>query len=395
MQLERLWLHNFRSYENLELELPAGLTAIVANNGIGKTNLVEAAAYLATLKSFRGADSATMIKVGAPSAVVRGEAISRSRKLLIEAELMRRGKSRVQVNRQRLARFSELGSVVQVTVFTPDDLAIVKGSPGLRRDFFDDAVVAMWPRQHETRRNLNQLLRQRNAFLRSVGGKLSSDDAVMLDIWDDRLGAVSEALGAARISLLAELEPLVQDAYWQLSDHKNPLSKNGCADGAGNSGGEAGGGSGNSGGTGVGGKDNRVRIRYEPAWFHTGISEVLKESRVDDVRRQTTLYGPHRDDFIIELNGITSRTYASQGEQRTLALALRLALHRLLTKVHNQTPLLILDDVFSELDPNRSQALFQALPKGQILLTSAVDLPAGIKPDLLLHAQLGSVEKAL
>lgn len=367
VKLERLWLQDFRSYKNLELELPPGLTAIVANNGIGKTNLVEACAYLATLRSFRSADNSTMIHIDAQSAVIRGEAESRGRQLLIEAQLVRRGRAKVQVNRQRLIRYADLGSVVQVSVFTPDDLAIIKGSPSLRRDFFDDAVISMWPRHYEIRKNLNQILRQRNAFLRQRAGRLDRDATVMLDIWDERFSAVSEVFGAARLSLLAELEPLVQDAYLQLS--RGSKTENST-------------------------KDNRVEIKYEPDWFHNGIHQSLIESRQQDLRRATTLQGPHRDDFIIELNSVNSRTHASQGEQRTLALSLRLAVHQLLTKVHQQAPLLILDDVFSELDALRSESLFSALPPGQTIMTSAVELPDGIEPDLLLNAEFGKVYAA-
>lgn len=357
MELNRIWLQDFRSYEELDLELPSGLTAIVANNGIGKTNLVEACAYLATLGSFRGADNATMVQVGKDRAFVRGEVISRGRNLLIETEIARRGKSRVQVNRQRLVRAADLAAVVRVSVFTPEDLAIIKGSPGLRRDFVDDGVVSLWPRQFDNRRQLRDVLRQRNAFLRQIGGRLDNEKAVMLDIWDERLSICAESLGAARLALLAELEPLVKDAYFELA----------------------------------GGVDADVKLIYEPVWFEAGLSEVLAAGRDEDVRRGTTLNGPHRDDILVQLNGVTSRTHASQGEQRCLALALRLSLHRLLTERHKQAPLLILDDVFSELDTTRSAALFQALPEGQILLTSAIDLPEGIEPDLLLGAETGKV----
>lgn len=356
MRLRELWLQNFRSYSELELTLPDGLTCIVGENGIGKTNVLEAIGYLVHLKSFRGADNASMVAIGADRAVVRGQGSSKGRELLIETELPRTGRARVQVNRQRLQRSSDLGAAARISIFAPDDLATIKGSPGLRRDFLDDAVVALWPRQDDTRRTLAQVLRQRNALLRQSRGRLDSDGAMMLDIWDERLAAAGEALGAARASLIQDLTPFVQDAYQRLAQ-----------------------------------RDDVVAVRYEPAWFGDGLEVALRHTRNDDVRRGTSLVGPHRDDVMIMLNQAPSRSHASQGEQRTLALALRLGVHMLLTKRHGEPPLLLLDDVFSELDQFRTAALFAALPQGQAVLTTAVALPADAEPALVLEATPGSV----
>lgn len=354
MRLRQLWLTHFRSYPSLELALPDGLTCVIGENGIGKTNLLEAIGYLIHLKSFRGADNSAMVALGEPRAIVRGEGASKGRELLVEAEIPRTGRGRVQVNRQRLQRAADLGAAARVSVFAPDDLATIKGSPGLRRDFVDDAVVALWPRQEETRRALAQILRQRNALLRQRGGRLDADAALMLDVWDERLAASGEALGAARTSLIGDLRPFVHDAYRQLSQ-----------------------------------RDDVVELFYEPAWFADGLEAALARSRSEDLRRGTSLVGPHRDDIQVHLNGAPSRTHASQGEQRTLALALRLGVHLLLTDRHGESPLLLLDDVFSELDRFRTAALFEALPPGQALLTTAVSLPEGASPALVLEASPG------
>ncbi|MCL4114101.1 UNVERIFIED_CONTAM: hypothetical protein GTU68_023282, partial [Idotea baltica] len=354
--LRQLWLNSFRSYGELELELPDGLTCVIGENGIGKTNLLEAIGYLVHLKSFRGADNATMVAIGSDRAIVRGEGSSKGRELLVEAEIPRSGRGRVQVNRQRLQRSSDLGAAARISVFAPDDLATIKGSPGLRRDFLDDSVVALWPRQDDTRRTLVQVLRQRNALLRQRGGRLDADGAMMLDIWDERLAAAGEAMGAARRSLVNDLSPYVDQAYKQLSQ-----------------------------------RDDFVSLHYEPAWFSEGLETALKLTRNDDLRRGTSLVGPHRDDVVVMLNGAPSRTHASQGEQRTLALALRLGVHLLLTQRHGEPPLLLLDDVFSELDRFRTAALFEALPVGQALLTTAVSLPEGADPSLVLEATPGTL----
>lgn len=356
MRLRQLWLEDFRSYPTLELELPDGLTCVIGENGIGKTNVLEAIAYLVHLKSFRGADAGTMVALEKPRAIVRGQGASKGRELLIEVEMPRSGRARVQVNRQRLQRSADLGAAARVSVFAPDDLATIKGSPGLRRDFMDDAVVALSPRQDEVRRNLVQILRQRNALLKQSRGRLDADAALMLDVWDERFAAAGEALGAARTSLVTELSPYVAQAYTSLSK-----------------------------------RDDVVTLTYSPAWFAEGLDAALKGTRADDLRRGTSLVGPHRDDLVVWLNGAPSRTHASQGEQRTLALSMRLGVHLLLTERYGEPPLLLLDDVFSELDRFRTAALFDALPIGQALLTTAAILPDGVSPELILEASPGTL----
>lgn len=358
MRLHRLWLQQFRSYASLELELPPGLTCIVGQNGIGKTNVLEAMGYLIRLNSFRGADNPTMVAATADSAVVRGEGESKGRSLLIEAEIRRTGRGRVQVNRQKLARTADLAASARVSVFAPDDLAVIKSSPGLRRDFLDASVIALWPRQYDVCRNMAQILRQRSALLRQRGGRFDADALVMLDIWDERFAAVGEAVGSARSSFVQDLEPFVNAAYKQLSR-----------------------------------RDDEVVLEYQPAWFDEGLESALAASRKDDMRRGTTLVGPHRDELVIRLNDMPSRTHASQGEQRTLALSLRLGTHLLLTDRHSEPPLLLLDDVFSELDRSRTSALFDALPAGQAVLTTAVPLPEGVEPQMVYRARPGVLEQ--
>lgn len=356
MRLRQLWLRDFRSYGELELSFPDGLTCIIGENGIGKTNLLEAVGYLVHLKSFRGAEPAAMVKIGADRAVVRAEATSKGRELLIEAEMPRTGRARVQVNRQRLQRSADLAAAARISVFAPDDLATIKGSPGLRREFLDDSAVALSPRHDEARRALVQILRQRNALLRQRGGRLDAEGVMMLDVWDERLAAAGEAIGAARLSLVKDLSPYVDSAYKQLSQ-----------------------------------REDRVELRYSPVWFDEGLEAALAKTRTDDLRRGTSLVGPHRDDMVVMLNDAPSRTHASQGEQRTLALALRLGVHLLLTERHGESPLLLLDDVFSELDRFRTSALFSALPPGQALLTTAVTLPEDADPACVLEATPGTV----
>jgi DNA replication and repair protein RecF len=355
--VRQLWLTDFRGYEAADLALGEGLTAVLGDNGQGKTNLVEALAYLATLESFRGAPPEALIRAGADTAVVRAEIThADGRALLVETELVRSGRNRVLVNKQRLARARDLLGVLRVTVFSPDDLALVKGGPAERRRYVDDLLVALHPRHDKVRSDLERILRQRGTLLKQAGGRLTEDIAFTLDVWDAKLVETGEALGAARRELVGALAPLVVEAYRNVAPAVAGVS-----------------------------------MVYDPPWRGQGLAAALSAARVDDVRRQVTSVGPHRDDIELVLNGLPARTQASQGEQRSLALALRLAGHRLVTARVGETPLLLLDDVFSELDPARSAALLGHLPEGQVLLTSAGELPPAASPARVLRISAGKV----
>lgn len=356
MWLQRLWLTDYRSYAQAELELPAGLTAVVGANGAGKTNLLEAMAYLATMASFRGAPLDSLVRAGAQRAVVRAEVDAAGRALLIEAEIGGRGGNRVQINRQRLERSRDLLGALRVSVFSPDDMELVKGGPSVRRRFLDEAVVADQPRLDQLRLDVERILRQRGALLRQAGGRLTAEVGFTLDVWDTKLAAAGEELAAVRRSLLDRLGPEVDRAHRDL----------------------------------VGDRGAPVTLTYEASW--TGLlGEALATGRSDDVRRRATLRGPHRDELAIVLDGLPARTHASQGEQRSLALALRLGVHRLLTQRLETPPVLLLDDVFSELDPDRSAALLANLPVGQGVVTTADVLPEDAHPERVVRVADGAL----
>jgi DNA replication and repair protein RecF len=281
------------------------------------------------------------VREGAERAVLRAEVQQDDgRVVTIEAELPVTGRPRVQVNRQRLVRTRDLLGVLQVSVFAPDDLTLVKGGPGERRRFLDTTLVSLHVKHDALRGDLERILRQRNMLLKQAGGRLAPDIVTTLDVWDAKLTEVGSALGDARDSLATELEPLVGKAYADIA-----------------------------------GAPAEVRLRYAPAWREAGLAAALAASRADDVRRQITLVGPHRDELDIFLAGLPARTHASQGEQRCVALALRLAAHRAVTDRLGTPPLLLLDDVFSELDPDRAQALVHHLPAAQVVVTTAGSLP--------------------
>jgi DNA replication and repair protein RecF len=357
--VRKLWLTDFRSYPEAEIEFAEGVTAILGANGQGKTNLLEALGYLATLDSFRGAPPEAMVRAGATSAVIRAEGAVESREVLLEAELVLGGRGRVYVNKQRLQRSRELLGVLRVSVFSPDDLSLVKGGPSGRRRFLDDTLVALHPRYDQLRSDVERILRQRNTLLKQCAGgaRLDESAAFTLDVWDTKLSEAGEGLANARRDLVERLAPALRDAY----------------------------------GAVAGVEKADVAALYDAPWMDDGLASALAASRKDDLRRGVTLVGPHRDELDLRIGGLPSRTHASQGEQRSLALALRLAAHETVTAETGTPPVLLLDDVFSELDPERSDALLQHLPTGQTVLTSAAGLPPRAHPDKIVHIDAGAI----
>lgn len=359
ISVDRLHLREFRSYAELSVEFSRGLTVVVGENGNGKTNLVEAIAFLARLRSFRGAPNEVLVRRGADTAVVRGEITCGEREVLIETDIPLSGRMRTQVNKQRLTRRAELAEVLCVTVFSPDDLEIVKGGPAGRRDFVDDLLADLHPKNEAANVEYAKALRQRNALLKQLGGRLDATAEVTLDVWDARLAEYGERVAMLRTKVLAQLEPLVAEAYGELSVRRE--------------------------------HDRSVELRYTSSWTPGGLAAALAAARGDDVRRGVSTVGPHRDDVELLIDGMPARTHGSQGEQRSMVLALRLAAHRLVTIARGEAPVLLLDDVFSELDPYRSAALLRTLPEGQKILTTASDVPEGTPVDARLRIENSTV----
>ena len=356
MRLDRLWLTDFRNYRAAELApAPNGLTVIEGRNGEGKTNLLEAVGYLATLGSFRGAPRDALVRSGCDLAIVRAEGERDGRALLIEAELRTEGRDRVLVNRQTLRRTRDLLGALRVTVFSPDDLSLVKGGPGERRAFLDDTLVALHPRNDTLRTDLDRVLRQRNTLLKQAGGRLTAEVAATLDVWDAKLADLGEALAAARENLVAGMESTLAKAYDQVA--QSPAD---------------------------------VAASYQRSW-QGPLAEALAAARADDLRRAVSTVGPHRDELVLGIGGMPARTHASQGEQRSLALALRLATHETVTGETGDPPILLLDDVFSELDPWRSEALLVHLPEGQAILTTAGPVPTAARPARVVRVAAGAL----
>lgn len=350
MLIEHLSLRDFRSYHEVELDISDGTVVLLGNNGMGKSNLLEAIGYAASLESFRGAPSEALVSTGADTAIIRASFRVDGREMLVETEISRTGRNRVLLNRQRLPRTADLLSSIPMTVFAPTDLEIVKGGPSLRRGMIDRLLGSLDHRNASTRVEFERALKQRNALLKSVKGRLDDSATLTLEVWDSKIVAAGEELARLRVELIARMAPVVERAYHDIAG--TPVT---------------------------------VALDYRSTWMgEGGLEAALISSRDDDLRRGLTLVGPHRDDLSIELDGMPARTHASQGEQRTLTLALRLASHRMLTDRFGYSPILLLDDVFSELDDERSAALLAALPPGQRILTTAIDPPTGVHRDQLL-----------
>jgi DNA replication and repair protein RecF len=355
VELRFLELVDVRLFRSAALELKGAASTVLSGpNGAGKTTVLEAIAYLGSQRSFRSASREAMVRVGAQRAVARAELDHGPRAVLVESELRAGGGAQTSVNRRRVQGRRELADALPVTVFSPEDLALVQGPPARRRELVDTALSLVDRRAAADLDELDRVLRQRAALLRQAGGTLTSAVASTLDVWDERLMVSGEAVARARQHLLRDAAPWVQCAYASLAGHS-------------------------------GGAD-LVELDYVPGW-EGELATALAASRAADVRRQVSLVGPHRDEVLLRINGREARVRASQGEQRSLALALRLGLHRWVGERRGTTPLLLLDDVFSELDPDRSRALARHLPSGQTLLTTASALPEGIEVDQVIDVR--------
>jgi DNA replication and repair protein RecF len=390
VHLTRLALTDFRSYASLSLELEPGVTTFSGPNGEGKTNLVEAIGYLATLGSHRVATDAPLIRQGAERAVLRAAVTGTNGSALIEVELNPGRANRVRLNRAPLPRPREILGTLRTVLFAPEDLALVKGDPGERRRFLDDLLVASAPRYAGLRADYERVLKQRTALLKSAGGKTRlrgparESVTATLDAWDAQLARAGAPLLAGRMRLVAELRPHVEAAYEAVSGGpRGEASGMNYRSSALNSG---------EGFEDVAAPDT---AQLETAQLETALLKALDGVRASELDRGVCLVGPHRDELELSVGGLPARGYASHGESWSLALALRLASFTLLRQGH-EDPVLILDDVFAELDAGRRDRLAGLVAGAeQVLITAAV--PADV-PDVLAGArfevQAGVISRA-
>ncbi|MFD9570975.1 DNA replication/repair protein RecF [Streptomyces sp. NPDC059982] len=356
MHVSHLSLADFRSYARAEVPLAPGVTAFVGPNGQGKTNLVEAIGYLATLGSHRVSSDAPLVRMGADRAVVRAAVTQGERQQLVELELNPGRANRARINRSSQVRPRDVLGIVRTVLFAPEDLALVKGDPGERRRFLDELVTARSPRMAAVRSDYERVLKQRNTLLKSTamarrhGGR--SMDLSTLDVWDQHLARAGAELLAHRLDLLTTLLPLADKAYEQVAPGGGPL------------------GLGYKSSAGEPVDSGAARSRED---LYGVLLTALSEVRKQEIERGVTLVGPHRDDVLLRLGDLPAKGYASHGESWSYALALRLASYELL-RSEGAEPVLILDDVFAELDARRRERLAELVaPAEQVLVTAAVD----------------------
>ena len=353
--VRHLSLADVRNYEHVDVALEPGINAFVGANGQGKTNLVEAVAYLSTLGSHRVATDAPLVRHGAERAVIRADVTREDRSLLLEIEITPGKANRARINRAPATKTRELLGILRSVIFAPEDLALVKGDPSERRRFLDDLTVQRQPRLAATRADYDRVLRQRNALLKSSGAaRRSSMDEVVrtLQVWDDQLARLGAEIIRARYELTGALAPLAARAYQSLVPASDTIAL----------------------------AYRSVIDDADTSDTEKALLEEMERRRKDELDRGVTLVGPHRDDLDVTLGIAPVKGYASHGESWSAALALRLASYDLLTS-ETGAPVLILDDVFAELDSTRRGHLAERVRQApQVLITAAVaqDVPAAM-----------------
>jgi DNA replication and repair protein RecF len=389
LRLAHLWLTDFRGHEASEVEVGPGVTVFAGGNAQGKTTVLEAVGWLARMSSFRGAPDSALVRVGAERAIVRAEIVPANRGPdvrpdLIEAEIAAAGRNRVLLNRKPLPRARDLLGSLRVTVFAPDDLRVVKAGPAERRAELDDLLMALSPRYDAVQSDYERVLKHRNAWLRTWS---RADDPATLDVWDEQLVRAGAELVRGRLKLLDRLAAPLGKAYGDVAGAAADVSGAYEAAWVGDA---------SPGGRGVSPRQGR---REPPTIDETRLDEVaplladaVARSRSADLERRLTLVGPHRDDWRLSIDGLDARRFASQGEQRSLALAVRLAGHVVISEVVGEPPVLLLDDVFSELDETRANNLVAHMPIAQALVTTAGALPPGLPAERVVWVAGGRLE---
>lgn len=373
MFVTKLSLADFRSWEFAELELQPGVTTLTGRNGQGKTNLVEAIEYVATLGSHRVASDTPLIRFGSPRAIVRAHVqagIEDTRALALEIEIHQGRPNKASINRGPLRRVRDILGALRVVLFSPEDLALVKGDPSDRRRFIDDLLTQRWPRLAGVRADYDRVLRQRSMLLKSLSGRrghTSPEAAATLDVWDDQLATLGGEIVAARLQTLAEMAPFVAEAYLAIAPSNNDatVAYKSSSLGLDPAPGEA--------------TDSTV-ADATPTEVADRLRARMLERRHEEIARGVTLVGPHRDDLVLSLGHLPAKGYASHGESWSFALSLRLGAYALL-RADGVEPVLILDDVFAELDEVRRARLAERIAGAeQVIITAAVasDVPEAL-----------------
>lgn len=350
MEVSNIELTNFRNYDAASVHLEPGFNLVVGRNGQGKTSLLEAVYCLSALGSHRAPTAASMIRHGEERAVVRARGSSTGSRIDVDAEIVRGAGIKVWVNKQRVGRGARERTLAAI-LFSPEDLELIKGGPEERRRFLDQAAVRARPVTASDRQEFEKALRQRNGVLKAA--RSNQRALKQLDVWTEQLATTGAAVVANRLDALAQLQPAVRSRYGELASADPPeLSYLASW--------------------------TEQPVQADHRWLAAQLRDRLEANQPRDLELASTSAGPHRDDVLIELGGSGARLYASQGEQRSLALSLRLAERDVAADLHGEEPILLLDDVFSELDQHRRDRLGELVStSGQTIATatSAESLP--------------------
>jgi DNA replication and repair protein RecF len=368
VHVAHLSLHDFRSYPEAEVALGPGVTAFVGRNGQGKTNLVEAIDYIARLSSHRVAGDAPLVRFGADSAVVRAAVVRDGREAVLELQINPGRSNRARVNRSPLPRAREMLGLVRTVLFSPEDLALVKGDPSERRRFLDDLLVQRAPRFAGVRADYDRVLKQRNSLLKTAGvarrqGSARAESALAtLGVWNSHLARTGAELLAARLTLVDDLRPYVAAAYEAVAQGAHHADATMSYK------------------TSLPLPEQVTGPAHDREHLAVALLAEVERRRDEEVERGISLVGPHRDDLTLMLGPLPVKGYASHGESWSMALSLRLASYDLL-RAGGDDPILILDDVFAELDSDRRERLAELVAGAeQVLVTAAV--PEDVPPAL-------------
>ncbi|MFC4376519.1 DNA replication/repair protein RecF [Nocardia halotolerans] len=380
MFIRALSVRDFRSWEHAELELSPGRTVLLGANGNGKTNLLEAVGYLATLGSHRVSADAPLIRMGTTQARIGATVVNAGRELRVDVDLKQGAANRAQINRSPVRRSREILGILQTVLFAPEDLALVRGDPGERRRFLDELCTARLPRLAGVRADYDKVLRQRSALLKTAGRQVRSrSDLGTLDVWDGHLAEHASVLLAQRLRLVHDLYPYLAQSYRSIAPESRPAAiayRSGYL------------------------PPELLDPAREPAdddvaRLHEIVLRELAAARNRELDRGVCLVGPHRDELELLLGSAPAKGFASHGESWSFALALRLASFELLRDTGAE-PVLLLDDVFAELDRRRRAALAEvAAGAEQVLITAAVaeDVPAELAAEPLLVHTTGEADQ--
>lgn len=364
MYLTSLSLNNFRIIDKCDLEFSKGISAFIGDNGQGKTSILESIFWAGNCKSFRHVTNDLIIKNDCNSARINIHLSDDIRPQDIVATINRVGRDAIFVNGQGLKKIKDLLGTLRVTIFTPDDLEIIKGSSTLRREAIDDTLLQVSKKFVAASSDYARILKQKNALLKS-----RNIDFSVLSVLNDSLVSSGSQIIKGRLAGLQRMRKFLQDSYAH-----------------------------------VGGNEDEVDITYQSKIFTDNdfedldieeiaelFSKCIEENTETEMRRYHSVVGPHRDDYLFTIAGRDSRTQASQGEQRTMALALKMALHSIIVDMTGDNPILLLDDVFSELDSGRTHRLVECLPATQTFVTSAYEIPSSLKVDQTFYVSNGMV----